>query len=111
MIKEVIVNEFNKKYLYLINKKEIGYIEVKELYEILDIINLFIEENYRNKGYASELLEYVIRNHRNVNKIMLEVKEDNIPAINLYKKFGFKKISERKRYYKNKTAYIMERVI
>lgn len=111
MIKEMPIDEFSKKYLCLIDGKEIGFIEIKKLYEVLDIINLFIEEDYRKKGYAQKLLNYVIEKNKDVEKIMLEVKEDNVPAINLYKKLGFKKISERKNYYKNKTAYIMERVI
>lgn len=111
MIKEIPIDEFSKKYLYLIDNKEIGYIEIKKLYEVLDIINLFIEEKYRRKGYASKLLNHVIKNNKDIEKIMLEVKEDNVSAINLYKKLRFKKISERKNYYKDKTAYIMERVI
>lgn len=111
MIKEISIDEFSKKYLYLIDNKEIGCIEIKKSYAVLDIINLFIEESYRQKGYASELINYVIKSNKDINEIMLEVKENNISALNLYKKLGFKKIGERKNYYKNKTAYIMERVI
>lgn len=40
--------------------------------------------------------------------ITLEVKEENLPAINLYKKYGFQTIGTRKKYYDNKfDAYIM----
>ncbi len=109
MIKEIIMDEYSKKYQYIVDDKLIGFIEVKKLYEVLDIIDVFIEEEYRLKGYASKLLEHIINNTKNIKEIMLEVKEDNEAAINLYKKFGFKVISERKNYYKDKTALIMQK--
>ena len=45
-----------------------------------------------------------------VNKIFLEVREKNAPAISLYIKNGFVKISERKNYYgdENAVVYIKE---
>lgn len=105
MIKEERINEFDFKY-YI---DDIGYVIVRKLYENLDITDVFINEEYRRQGYASKLLNYIIENNSNY-KIMLEVNEENIPAIKLYEKLGFKKISERKNYYDGtKTAYIMER--
>ena len=103
MIEEVKLNEFDTKYFI----KEIGYVIVRKLYEHLDITDVFIEENFRRQGYAYKILKYIIDNSKDY-KIMLEVNEENIPAINLYKKLGFKKISERANYYKDKTALIME---
>ena len=42
-------------------------------------------------------------------KITLEVNENNQYAIKLYKKFNFKEIGQRKKYYNGKdTAIIME---
>lgn len=88
----------------------IGYIEYQINYEVLDIINLFIEKNMRNKGYASSLLKQI--EEEKVNRIMLEVKKDNIKAISLYKKHGYKTIHTRKGYYKDNTdALIMEKII
>ena len=37
----------------------------------------------------------------NISSIILEVNEKNIPAIRLYKKYGFKQIGLRKKYYNN----------
>lgn len=40
--------------------------------------------------------------------ITLEVNESNLPAIELYKKLGFKTLGKRKKYYNNThDAYIM----
>ena len=44
------------------------------------------------------------------SRIMLEVNENNIQAIKLYNKLGFKEISLRDRYYGEDTAIIMEKV-
>ena len=42
------------------------------------------------------------------NKFLLEVNENNIKALKLYKKIGFEEISKRKNYYgKNEDAIIM----
>ena len=103
MIEEVKLNEFDTRY----SIKDIGYVIIRKLYEHLDITDVFVEENFRRQGYAYKILSYIIENNQNY-KIMLEVNEENIPAINLYKKLGFKKISERANYYKDKTALIME---
>jgi ribosomal protein S18 acetylase RimI-like enzyme len=53
----------------------------------------------RNK-YASAMIEHI---HSKFNKnIMVEVNQINTPAINLYKKFGFQFVNNRKKYYENK---------
>ena len=44
------------------------------------------------------------------SRVMLEVNENNIEAIRLYNKLGFKEISLRNRYYGDETAIIMEKV-
>ena len=54
-------------------------------------------------------MEYMI-NIFNYERIMLEVRCDNIYAIKLYKKYNFKIINIRKNYYLNNDAYVMEMV-
>lgn len=107
MIKEIKLNEFDTKYILIIDNTEVSFVETHKLYEVLDIINVKTIEEERRKGYAYRLLKYIIDNTTD-SKIMLEVNEENKSAIKLYEKLGFKKISERKNYYKDKTALIME---
>ena len=47
----------------------------------------------------------------NIKNITLEVKEDNIAAINLYKKYGFKKVSTREKYYDGINGILMEKTL
>ncbi len=89
--------------------KDKGYIIYQINGEVIDIINIFVKEEYRNKGYASKLLLYLEK--ENADKIMLEVRKDNDIAISLYKKHNYKLISVRKSYYKDgMDALIMEKV-
>ena len=44
---------------------------------------------------------------KNMKTITLEVNENNIPAINLYKKFNFEQVGLRKKYYNNADAAIL----
>ena len=46
----------------------------------------------------------------NTNKsITLEVNKNNIPALNLYKKFNFNEVAIRKGYYNGIDGILMER--
>lgn len=65
---------------------------------LLDIATL---ENYKKRGYAKSILCYIISLKNKDQTMSLEVKSKNLPAITLYKKFGFKTLNIRKRYYKD----------
>lgn len=77
----------------------------------VEIYTIAVDELYRGQKIASNMLEHLINFSREmkVSKIWLEVSTKNMPAINLYEKFGFEKIRLRKNYYSltNEDAYIM----
>lgn len=100
--------DVNKTFLCVINDKLIGFIHIQDLIDEIDIINIVIDNDYRRKGYASKLIEYVI-SYANSKKIILEVSENNINAINLYKKYNFNEINRRKGYYNGVDAITMEK--
>ena len=87
----------------------LGYLEIRLVDGVVDIMNLFVNEEERRKGIATSLMEKLI-SEENYTRIMLEVNENNNPAIRLYNKLGFKEISLRDRYYGEDTAIIMEKV-
>ena len=72
-------------------------------------MNLYVNVENRKQGIATKLMEYMFENER-YNKIMLEVNENNLQALKLYNKLGFKEISLRDRYYGDDNAIIMEKV-
>lgn len=87
-----------------------GFIEIENHFEITDIINIAVLEKYQNQSIATKLLKYIIENTTS-NKLMLEVNETNIKALNFYKKNKFIEINRRKKYYGQNDAIIMERKI
>jgi len=95
------------------NNKVIGYIEYNDLYDSIDIVNVFVEEKSRRNGIASLLMENLIKIAKENNKknITLEVNMLNESAIFLYTKYGFKKVAVRKGYYKGIDGYLMELVL
>lgn len=109
------INNLNKTeriYVYTNDDKVIGFIHISSNYEIIDILNIVVDPKYEKQGIGTKLINYIIKNKdQNATKIMLEVREDNLKAINFYQKNNFKIISKRKKYYQNIDALIMERNI
>ena len=67
-------------------------------------INFFVvNQKYREKGYGSYLMSYLIKEceKSNINKIFLEVSSTNITAEKFYSRFGFFTVGIRKNYYKD----------
>lgn len=91
--------------------KLIGFIHYSRIYECLEIQNIIVDKMWRNKGYASALLDNLIQNNKDAKKILLEVNENNEEAIKFYQKHKFVEINRRPKYYQNGDAIIMERVL
>ena len=110
--KDYLLNEFDNnpfiKVLLLIeDNKIIGYLYYSDIYDRAEINQIEIDSFHRNCGNGKKLMEYMI-NH--VDKdITLEVKNNNDPAIKLYKKYGFKEVATRKGYYQGTDGILMER--
>jgi ribosomal-protein-alanine N-acetyltransferase len=110
-IEEDIKNDYVHIYVYEEDNNVLGFIHIENHFEITDVINIAVDKNYQGKGIGKKLLQYVIDNTE-AEKIMLEVKENNIAAIKLYESMGFKQIHVRPNYYEgNIDALIMERSI
>ncbi len=103
-------NPFSHYLLYIHNNQILGFINYYLIYNRIEIINFNVLENYQNKHYGTKLLDNLINMYsKMVDNITLEVKEDNIKAITLYQKMGFKKVAIRKGYYKGIDGILMER--
>ena len=79
-----------------------------------EIISIGVAPNARRTGTATALLVIMEQDvsKNGAKKIFLEVSENNIPAINLYKKSGYKQIGIRPHYYEDGTnAIIMSKDI
>ena len=101
-----IINEFTHNIIFVVDKKIVSFIVYSLMYENVEIIDVFTNKNYRNKGYSYNLLKEIINDNKDKN-ITLEVSKENISAINLYKKAGFEEVAIRKGYYDGTDALLM----
>jgi len=102
---------FSRFYIVKYKNKIIGYGGYRVFEDTAEIVNIAISKDFRRKSIGKKLLEFLINEIKDekIKKIYLEVKEDNIPAINLYTNFRFKIIYRRRNYYGNKDAFVMEK--
>lgn len=78
-----------------------GYIFVREVKEegfkkAMLIDGLYVNEEYRNQGIASKLIEESLKwiKEQGALAIKIKVMSDNIKAVSLYQKFGFTELSK-----------------
>ena len=60
---------------------------------ILFVYNIAVDQSYRKKGYASQIMQDLINEHNKKN-IYLFVNKNNRPAILLYRKFLFEYVDD-----------------
>lgn len=84
-----------------LENKIIGYIIFTICFDESELLKIVVDKEYRNLKVGSNLvfdyLEFI--NKDMLRKSMLEVRESNDKAINLYKKFNFKVVRKIKNYY------------
>ncbi len=86
----------------------VGFLSATELYETIDILDLYVLPEFRRKHIASGLINYMISDASDrVSLVTLEVAVDNQSAVQLYQKFGFEIACKRLFYYGDKDAYLM----
>ena len=105
------LNPFFKCIIYILNDTITGYISYEHKYDMVEIDNIEVQENSRNQGIGSEMLEFLISmcKKNNIVNITLEVNKNNTAAINLYKKYDFKMVAIRKKYYNGVDGILMKR--
>ncbi|MEG4856250.1 ribosomal protein S18-alanine N-acetyltransferase [Microcoleus sp. K1-B6] len=67
------------------------------------IIMLAIHPQFQGQGLGQALLWALLKSacERQLERSTLEVRDSNLAAVSLYKKFGFKEAGRRKRYYED----------
>jgi ribosomal-protein-alanine N-acetyltransferase len=79
----------------------------------LQILNIAIHPDERRRGHAERLLQHILSeaNRNNTHVVSLEVRMSNQPAQALYRKFGFREVGTRPKYYADngEDALLMDR--
>ncbi|MEM2994758.1 MAG: ribosomal protein S18-alanine N-acetyltransferase [Candidatus Bathyarchaeia archaeon] len=88
-----------------INNEIVGFIIGMIYFErdslVGHILTVDVSPQHRRKGVAQSLLQEIekIFMEKGVKSCHLEVREDNIAALRLYQKLGYKKVAKLKGYY------------
>lgn len=104
---EMINNNENYMIFYYEEEKILAYLIIMDSFDCFEILKIAVLNEARRKGIATNLIKIKEIQEKS---IFLEVRKSNENAINFYIKNEFKKISERKNYYKdnNEDAIIMK---
>jgi len=107
--RDIFYSELDKKNNYnrvIIDDNEItGFLISSYLFEEAELLSIAVSQKYRGKGISKLLMKDFLNfcKFNGIEKIFLEVKKTNNIAKSLYTSLGFKKISERKKYYSDGT--------
>lgn len=102
--------EFNNSIGLEIDGLFVGYVFYSSYLDEVNINHFVIKKSERKKGYASLIMDELLRIMDPKQLLYLEVSVKNKKAINLYKKYGLEIIQIREDYYgKGQDAYIMQR--
>ncbi|MCX8150814.1 MAG: ribosomal protein S18-alanine N-acetyltransferase [Candidatus Bathyarchaeota archaeon] len=79
----------------------IGAIEVNQSASIGHILTVDVTPKFQRRGVAQQLLQAIedIFRAQRVTSCYLEVREDNVAALSLYEKAGYRKIAKLENYY------------
>ncbi len=90
-----ILQQIQEGYQYFILSDEtvFGYMAIKKEGTSLFLSKIYIQKDYRRKGYAKKAIAFLkgITTKEGLQSITLTVNKNNIIAITAYKKVGFKK--------------------
>ena len=119
-IKDILLTEFDKfwnaevlakelenplsTYIVAINENQVvGYAGLWQPIDEGHITNIVTRKNKRGNKIASIMLEELIQiaKNKDLKYVTLEVNIHNEIAINLYKKYDFKEVGKRPKYYNN----------
>ena len=80
-----------------------GFILIRVVADETEILTLAVGPDRRRQGLASLLLEHAAARAATdgAARMFLEVASANLPARNLYKKYGFREAGTRKAYYED----------
>lgn len=107
ILQEFANNPFANYLVYLEDNEIVAYLYYSDIYDRTEINNFEVKIDKRNNKIGSKLLAFFLDTTNKPST--LEVKINNIPAISLYKKYGYKEVAIRKGYYNGEDGILMER--
>ncbi len=103
ILKSELENTNSKYIVAKLNNEIVGFAGIINTLDQMEITNIVVRKDMRNQGIGNTLLNELIKLTiaSKMNTIFLEVNSNNLSAIRLYEKNGFKQVGLRKKYYNN----------
>ena len=104
-IQQQLSNTHSLNFALYSQQQMVGFIFFKALFEDAEILQIAIKPSHQNEGFGQLLIEQSLafmkslKRTQPIERILLEVRSSNTPAIHLYKKIGFSLDGVRKNYY------------
>ncbi|WP_017932332.1 ribosomal protein S18-alanine N-acetyltransferase [Robiginitomaculum antarcticum] len=83
-----------------------GFCHIRQSDDSAEILTFGVAPVCQDMGFGAALLIAALETtlKTGVEDILLDVRQDNRPAISLYRRAGFKRVGKRKNYYKDMVA-------
>lgn len=96
IFKKRFEKDYYERIILTLDEKPIGFYQIKQIDQNLEIKGLFLKKEFRGKGIGYNLMTQF--ENKNIKKICLRV-WDNNPAVQFYKKLGYKIVEEKDHKY------------
>jgi ribosomal-protein-alanine N-acetyltransferase len=108
---ELHTNKLAHYYVGRVGGKIVAYGGIWVIFEDSHITTIAVDPSMRGRRYGEKLLLYLLDDaiERGASWMTLEVRESNVGAQQLYRKYGFTTVTTRKGYYSdnNENAMVM----
>jgi [ribosomal protein S18]-alanine N-acetyltransferase len=100
---EVTDNPASRCWVAEVDGRLVGMVVAWLLVDEVHIATLATHPDYRRQGIASVLLSHILLKgiEQGARSSFLEVRESNLAAQEMYRKFGYEAMGRRKRYYRD----------
>lgn len=100
---ELTENLVSRCWVAELDGKVVGMIVIWLVAEEAHVATIATHPNYRRQGVAKRLLSYALHQlvDEGARSSFLEVRESNVAAQEMYRKFGYEATGRRRRYYKD----------
>ena len=101
--KNELSNELGKVFVEKVDDHIVSYGSIWFMFENCDINKIAVRKDLWHQGFGQKMLDHLIQeaSNNNCEFVHLEVRTNNIAALNLYRKNGFMIMRKRDRYYEN----------
>jgi ribosomal-protein-alanine N-acetyltransferase len=100
---ELTDNPASRCWVAELDGKIVGMIVVWLIVDEAHVATIATDPDFRRKGIAKRLLSHALQKlmEQGARSSFLEVRESNLAAQELYRKFGYEETGRRRRYYKD----------